>query len=304
MNNRDITALVVSYNTRDTTLRCLQELDELCGRSGGVKVQTIVVDNASTDGSYTALEQWRMQHCEYLCLQQSTNRGFGAANNSGFSHATGRYVLLLNSDVMTVSTSHPVDLSALCAYMDQHPGVGALTVKVELKDGSIDPASHRGFPTVWRSITYFAGGERLLTWARVRNRRLRNLLGGYHLMGEDTSREHPIDAGTAAFLLVRSSVLGELGGFDEAFFMYGEDLDLCYRMRSAGYAVMWIPSGTVTHLKYQSGLASHDPKVRKMVRWHFYDAMERFFLKHYAQRVCPCVRFALLAIVRLVKNVI
>jgi GT2 family glycosyltransferase len=84
--------------------------------------------------------------------------------------------------------------------------------------------------------------------------------------------------------------------------MYGEDLDLCYRMKEKGYKVVWYPRYTVTHLKYQSGLQSRDTSTKQKIRWHFYDAMERFYRKHYEKKSCPCINIVILTIIRLIKR--
>lgn len=301
----DISVVMLSFNTRDTTRRCLLELDALCALTPHVQVEVIVVDNASSDGSAAMLSDLALSHCTYTLIPQDHNMGFSAGNNVGINRAKGRYVLLLNSDVMVSTTPRSIDLAKICAYMDAHAKVGALTVRVELPGGTLDRASHRGFPTVWRSLTYFAGLERAVETLRLNHTALGRLMGGYHLVDADLGKEHEIDAGTAAFLLCRTEVIRELGGFDEQFFMYGEDLDLCYRIKEKGYQVVWYPVATVTHLKYQSGLMATDPTTRRRIRWYYYDAMERFFLKHYAADTCPCLRYLIRGVLWIrKKNVI
>lgn len=297
----DISVIILSYNTRETTLQCLREFDALCGKFPGLRVQVIVVDNASTDGSVGSLREYHPHNYTIDLRENDVNVGFSKGNNIGLQNAQGRYVLYLNSDVMVQNTAQPMRLDDLTAYMDSHVDVGALTVRVNLSNGQIDPAAHRGFPTPWRSLTYLLKLETLVQRLRITQTDIRRILGGYHLLAEDLAVIHEIDSGTAAFLLCRKDAVDTLKGYDEQFFMYGEDLDLCYRMRMIGYKILWYPLYTVTHLKYQSGLGSQDSRTVRKVRWHFYDAMEKFYRKHYAAKYCPCVNGAILTIIRVEK---
>ncbi len=297
----DISVIILSYNTREITLRCLHELDALCASSHEIKVQVVVVDNASTDGSVESLGTYHPRSYRLDTVYNTENVGFSKGNNIGLQKAQGRYVLYLNSDVMVQDTANPIDLHDLIAYMNSHRDVGALTVRVNLPSGQVDPAAHRGFPTPWRSLTYFLKFEKLVRIVRITHKEIRRIMGGYHLLGEDLGSVHEIDSGTAAFLLCPKTTVDELGGFDEQFFMYGEDLDLCYRMRAKGYKIVWYPRYSVTHLKYQSGLRSVDSATQRKIRWHFYDAMERFYAKHYKEKYCPCVNVVILTIIRVLK---
>lgn len=121
------------------------------------------------------------------------------------------------------------------------------------------------------------------------------------MMQENLTHDHYIEAGTAAFLLCRADVLRELGGFDEQFFMYGEDLDLCRRIYDMKKRILWTPNYTVTHLKYQSGLKSNNTNIQKRIRWHFYDAMLRFYRKHYARVYCPCITMLTQSILHILR---
>lgn len=297
----DLSVIILSFNTKEITLQCLQEFDQICSNLTNLAVQVIVVDNASTDGSVEMLHKFTAKNYSFEAIYNAENSGFSRGNNIGLRSAKGRYVLYLNSDVMTAKNGKTIDLPKLLAYMDSHKEVGALTVRVELPNGELDPASHRGFPTPWRSLTYFTKLEKLAQVLRITYKDIRTILGGYHLLGEDLNTIHQIDAGTAALLLCRKSLIDELQGFDEQFFMYGEDLDLCYRMKEKGYQVVWYPTYTVTHLKYQSGLGSTDGATKQKIRWHFYDAMEKFYRKHLEKKYCPCINVAILTIIRISK---
>lgn len=300
----DISVIILSYNTKEITARCLTELKELCTQSSPLTFQVIVVDNGSTDGSVEMLRTFSMPECTFEVVYNKENVGFSRGNNIGLQRARGKYVLYLNSDVMVSKTSKKIHFADLINYMDSHLDVGALTVRVELPSGQIDPASHRGFPTPWRSLAYLLKLEKLAFSVPALHPYLKGIFGGYHLLGADLNMVHQIDAGTAAFLMCRKESIDRLNGFDEQFFMYGEDLDLCFRMQELGQKVIWYPQYTVTHLKYQSGLQSSDAKTKSRIRWHFYDAMEKFYLKHYNKRYCVCINTLILSVIKLKKRLV
>jgi GT2 family glycosyltransferase len=303
----DLSVILLSYNTRDITLKTLSSLGRAITADKPLKIEVIVVDNASTDGSQEALQKLldsNVLRSTFYVLHNADNLGFSKGNNIGLKQATGKYVLFLNSDMLV----DELRLSELITYMDAHPKVGVLTPRVELSSGQIDPASHRGFPTVWRSFCYYSGIERLLDRLEVTKKlelgtwNLGNYLGGYHLKGKDLTKEHNIDACTGAFLLIRGDLVRKVGGFDEQFFMYGEDLDLCYQVKALGYQVIWYPHQKVTHLKYSSGLGSSTPETRKQIRWHFYDAMEKFYLKHYSPTHNALINRMIISLIHIKKS--
>lgn len=269
----DLSIIVLSYNTRETTYNCIKTLLGSIDNQKTLSTEVIVVDNASSDGSVEMIQAFPV-----VKLFLSENVGFSKGNNRGVEIATGRYILYLNSDVMVEN----VDFSELISYLDQNLDVGALTVKVNLPDGTIDPASHRGFPTLWRSFTYYSGLERVSRTLKLG----RNILGGYHLLQYDVNKQHEIDSPTGAFFLTRKEVVDRLHGFDENFFMYGEDIDLAFRIKEHKLKIVWYPKYSVVHLKYQSGLKTNKNSTRSKTRKHFYEAMKIFYKKHYA-RVYP-----------------
>jgi GT2 family glycosyltransferase len=297
----DLSVIIVSFNTKELTLRCLRELDHALIESPTVHAEVIVVDNASTDGSSSDLSKVRMIHAEYLCIRNSSNVGFSKANNRGLQKSKGRYILFLNSDVLIGGDDGNLNFTDLIQMMDSDDKIGALTVRVELPNGEIDKASHRGFPTLWRSLTYFMGMENLIQKLRITNYKLRMIFGGYHLLERDLTKTYDIESGTAAFLLCRGTLLRELNGFDEQFFMYGEDLDICFQIVRKGYRIVWYPQYKVTHLKYQSGLGSRDKATQRRIRWHFFDAMERFYRKHYHNVYPKVVTWVVYKVLKFIK---
>ncbi len=274
----DLSIIIVSYNTEEMTTRCLQTLLKSL-QSEKSSVEVIVVDNASSDSTAKKLEllqkEYKKNDIQLTIILNSKNLGYSKANNKGAAVSSGRYLLFLNSDVLVGGIS----FEDLINKMDNDPKTGAMTVKVLLPDKTLDPASHRGFPTVWRSFSYFTGLENLFGKIPGINR----LFGGYHLTFLNLNKSHEIDSATGAFYLVRKDVFEQVKGFDESFFMYGEDIDLSFSIKKLGYKILYDPQYTVLHLKYQSGIKSKDTAIQSKTKSYFYDAMRIFYDKHYAK---------------------
>ena len=275
--NKDLSVIIVSYNTKDLTLQCIEKLQNSLSKDR-IIAEIIIVDNNSNDGSTEALRAASQTHSNIKVIYNTYNSGFGKANNQGQAIAGGRYILYLNSDVLV---PEKLLLGILIKQMDENPLLGALTVRVNLTTGEIDPASHRGFPTVWRSLCYYSGLEKFTRFIPLLNR----IFGGYHLTYLPLTTRHEIDTPTGAFFLVKRDILDTLHGFDEDFFMYGEDIDLAFRIRRLGYSIIYDPSYTVLHLKNQSGIKrKNNTEVQKKTKNYFYDSMKIFYKKHYEKK--------------------
>ncbi len=269
-----LSIIILSYNTKKVTEQCLISLLKSLKTENQLEYEIIIVDNASSDGTIKSLTSLRVN--ELRVIQNKKNLGFAKANNQGLKAAKGEYILFLNSDVII----EKLQFKRLLNYLDSRPEVGVCTVRVDLTNGAIDPASHRGFPTIWNSLCYFLKLEKLLGFIPFINR----IFGGYHMVWYDLQTIHEIDSPSGAFYLSRKKILDKVNGFDEQFFMYGEDLDLSYRIKKIGYKILYYPLFHVTHLKYTSGLGIENNEVRKEIKKHFYDAMKIFYKKHYAKK--------------------
>jgi GT2 family glycosyltransferase len=291
---KDLSVIVVSFNTKDTTKNTIVRLlDRLSTQK--LSYEVFIVDNSSTDGSIEMINDLHKDHASLIKpLFLPKNIGFSRANNEALKHVDGRYVLFLNSDVLV----EDVDFTDLTKFMDDYGHVGALTVRVVLPTGKIDPASHRGFPTLWRSFCYFTGLEKLFGGVPILNR----VVGGYHLLHKDMRKTHDIDSPSGAFFFTRSELMKKLHGFDEDFFMYGEDIDLAYRMKQMGYSIEYIPKYSVTHLKYASGLRNSNKEVQQTIKDHFYNAMKIFYDKHYRNQYPSAVNALVALVIDLRKN--
>lgn len=275
-----LSVIIVSYNTKKILAECLSLLKERLGESLPNKdFEVVVVDNASQDGTREYLQEQTLIKSIIL----PDNLGFGAANNRGAKIANGQYLLFLNSDVYL---RDKINFQELISFLDENEKKASLTIKLLLDNGQIDPASHRGFPTPWNSFCYFSGLEKV-----TRNMLISKYFGGYHLTDRNLKTIHEIDALTAAFFLIKKNVFEKVGGYDERFFMYGEDLDLCYRIKHKQYQIYYYPKYLAHHLKYQSGFKSGNEETTRKMRKFFYEAMRIFYKKHYEKKYTPIINF-------------
>ncbi len=265
------------------TRRCLKTLLKTIESQNATKIEVLVVDNASHDKTISDLQKietsYKEKNVSLTIIRNSENLGYSKANNKGAALAQGKYFLFLNSDVIV----NNISFEWLIERMEKDSNTAALTIQVLLEQGKLDWASHRGFPTIWRSFCYFAGLEKIFGRIPLLDR----VFGGYHLTFLNLKKSHEIDSATGAFYLVRKEVFDKVDGFDESFFMYGEDLDLSFRIKQLGYKIMYDPKYKVDHLKYQSGFQSPDAETKEKTKKYFYDAMKIFYDKHYAKRTSP-----------------
>jgi hypothetical protein len=244
---------------------------------GEYSCEVIVVDNASSDGS---IEMLKKEFPKAKLVENKENFGFAKGNNTGLTKAKGRYILFLNSDTKVF----PETLRIMLDYMEGHLKVGLATCRVEFVDGSLDPASHRGFPTPWNAFTYFSGLEKLFPRSKA--------FSGYHLGYLDLQTTHPIDTPTGAFYLVRKKVIDEVGSFDERYFMYAEDIDFSLRVEEAGWQIMYVPLTKIIHFKKQSGRAKKEAgkvtpaakEIREKTIGYFFNSMKLFYDLHYKDK--------------------
>ena len=253
-----VSAIVVSSNARQRLIDCLRAF-YACS---DVPAEAIVVDNASTDGSAEAVAG---EFPEAKLIRLPQNVGFGRANNAGLQQAEGRFILLLNPDV----TVMPGCVGRLADFLLVRPDAGAVGPRLQRPDGTLDHAARRGFPSPGASFFYFTGLNRVFPQSERLNR---------YAMGHVPATEtHEIDAGTAACLMVRRGAVDRVGFFDPDYFMYGEDLDLCFRLKSGGWKIFFLPSARAVHLK---GQATRQETARMLREFH--RAMWTFHHKHYA----------------------
>lgn len=255
----DLSVVIVNYNTRDRLLDCLQSL---LPEIAGVAHEVFVVDNASADGSVAAVTR---EFPSVRIIANTINLGFARANNLALREAGGTDILLLNPDTLVRRNA----VGIMRAALHDQPAAVAIGPKVVRPDGRLDLACRRSFPRPWVALARLTGLSRLFSRSRW--------LAQYNRTFEDPDQPGEIDAGTAAAMCFRRDALEAVGFFDESFFMYGEDLDLCFRLKARGGRIYYVPAAVILHYKGES--SGQSPKV--MLR-EFHHAMWRFYLKHYA----------------------
>lgn len=280
---KDLSVVIVSYNTRDLTIGAIESVIKTAGK---LSYEIIVVDNDSKDDSVDAIKKKNYKHVSVIKNDQ--NYGFSKANNIGIKKTSGRYVLFLNSD--TVVYEHT--LETMVNFMDDHPKVGASTCELLLVSGNIDDASHRGFPTPWNSFCHFFKLAKVFPHTK--------LFTGYSMGWKDLKTIHEIDALAGAFMLVRREAGEQVKWWDEDYFWYGEDLDFCYELKQHGWKIYYVPTVKTLHFKGASGgikkesesitQASNETKLRA-TRARF-TAMRIFYKKHYAGKYPGIITWA------------
>lgn len=277
----DLGIVIVNYRTCELLRRCL----ETVFASVGATFCVCVVDNASEDGS---VEMVAEAFPQVVLIANSENSGYPAANNQGLRalgfegacETAPRYALLLNPD-----TEIPPDaLSRVVALMDARPELGILGPKLVRPDGTLDLACRRSFPSPEISFYRMVGLSRLFPKSRR--------FGRYNLTYLDPDQEAEVDSVVGAFMLVRREAVARVGLLDDSFFMYGEDLDWAFRIKQAGWRVLYAPQVTVLHVKRAS--SRQNPRARI----EFWRAMEIFYRKHYAAQTPRIVHFLILAAIR------
>lgn len=297
----DLSIIILSYNTRELTKRCILTLIKSLPKSRNFTTELIILDNASTDNSKEIIKNIKNRitadknnNLRIVTIFNNINTGFAKGNNQALKIAKGKYILYLNSDVIV----QDINFEKLISFLNSHSAIGALTVKVFLPDGKIDPASHRGFPTLSSSFFYFSGLEKLSKNIPYINK----TFGKYHLVERSLNNVHEIDSPSGAFFLTRKAILHKLGGFDERFFFYGEDLDLSIRIKELGYKIIYYPAYRVLHLKHASSGEGNKNKKDHGPRYHFYDAMKIFYRKHYEKTYNPLVNKFVYFLLDFLKN--
>ncbi len=279
----DLSVVIVSWNVCDLLRRCLASVlgasqpadDDLAPMSDSEpSIEIIVVDNASTDGSP---EMVRAEFPQVRLIANPDNRGFTAGNNQGLVESTGRFLLLLNPDTEIVGAA----LSTMMAYMDAHPEVGALGPRLCYPDGSLQP-SRRRFPTL---ATALVESTVVQEWWRDNP-----LLRRYYMADTPDEAIQPVDWVAGACLLVRREVYDQVGGLDEGFFMYSEEMDWCKRIQDAGWKVVYLPTARVIH---HEGKSSEQVVPARHI--HFQSSKVRYFRKHHGALQAEALRAFLLA---------
>jgi GT2 family glycosyltransferase len=256
-NSIDLSIAIVNWNTRDLLAKCLSSLYDTIN---DLSFDVWVVDNASSDAS---VEMVRETFPAVHIIENTENVGFARANNQAINFSQGRYVLLFNSDAIAT----PFSVQSLVGLAESKPEAGVIGARLLNPDGSFQ-ASHTPFPTLWQEFFILSGLGRLLNgpW--------------YPSRGPDENNgPQLVDSIEGACMLVRRKALEKVGGLDEGYFMYAEEVDWCYAMKGAGWQVWYQPAARVIHV---GGGSSNNRQCRREA--DLYSSRVRFFRKHYGDR--------------------
>jgi hypothetical protein len=247
-----LSIIIVSWNTADILAQCL---DSVFAHAPAVPFEVWVVDNASSDGSVAMVGQ---RFPQVKLLANTGNVGFATANNQAMRQCTGEYVLLLNPDTIVYADA----LARLVQFLDLNPQAGACGARLLNADGSLQ---HSCYPTptlgreLWRMF-HLDG--------RIR----------YHMDNWETNTPRPVEALLGACIMARRNILEAIGLMDESYFMFSEEIDLCYRIRQAGWQIYWLPQAQIVHL---GGQSTRQVKTEMFLR--LYEGKLRYMRKHYGR---------------------
>ncbi|MGL6267655.1 MAG: glycosyltransferase family 2 protein [Chitinophagaceae bacterium] len=254
----NLSIIIINYNVKYFLEQCLHSVIKA---ASGINHEIIIVDNASSDGSRDYLEK---KFLNIRFVWNEINLGFAKANNQALQMSGGEYILFLNPDTIV-----PEDCFQKCfKHFTNHPEAGALGVRMLDGSGNFLKESKRGFPTPLAAFFKLTGLSTLFPQSSFFSR--------YHMGHLHPSANHETDVLAGAFMMVRKRVLDKTGGFDESFFMYGEDIDLSYRIRKAGFMNLYFAECPILHFKGESTRKGSLNYVRL-----FYGAMAIFAGKHY-----------------------
>jgi GT2 family glycosyltransferase len=254
-----LSVIIVVWNAKNYVIECLDSLRE---HLGDISAEVIIVDNASTDGSPELVEQ---RFPEFTLIRNSDNFGFSKANNIGIAKSSGDYICLVNSDV---KFTHEC-FTPMITYLKENPGVAMIGPKMLAANGKAARSTMR-FPTVWNSLTRALGLDLLFK---------RSALFGGHLMADfDHQRTMPVEVLNGWFLVLRRSALEKVGLLDSQFFMYGEDVDWCYRFRKADQPIVFFAEAEAIH--YGGASAAGAPLRFQL---EMYRANLQYWRKHHSR---------------------
>jgi len=292
MKKKKLSIVVLSYNTKNLLKNCLSSLNKV---KDEVDFEIIVPDNSSVDGSTEMVKRefaWVKK-----VIEIGKNLGFAAGNNKAKPFTVGEYVLFLNSDTVVYKNT----LSEIVKFMDNNPSVGAVTCKVLLKNKELDKDTRRSFITPWIGLTHI-----YLKLDRIFPKSPFFAKYWYGYIPEDQT--HEVDAIQGAFFLVRKKVLDDVGWFDEDYFLDGEDIDLSWKIKNAGWKIVYYPKVRILHLKGASkGKNVEEKQVpfeeKLKYRLAGVNSMELFYRKRLWNRYPLLLNIATLAGIRLLKIV-
>lgn len=258
-DKKDISVVIVNYNVKDLVDNCISSIYKANGNK--FEIEIYLIDNNSIDGSADHISS---KYPEVNIISNDKNLGFSKANNLALNKVTGTYVLILNPDTVLEEGT----FEKMITFCEKNKNAGAVTSKLILANGKLDSACRRSFPTPSVAIPRILGLSKLFPESR--------LFGKYNLTYLDENKTYEVDAVCGAFMFIPKAVLDKVGLFDEDYFMYGEDLDLCFRIKKSGYKIFYYPEVMTIHFKGESTKKTNLSYVN-----NFYGAMNIFVKKNF-----------------------
>lgn len=255
----ELSIIIINYNVKEFLQNLIHSLQKALSK---ITHEIIVVDNASDDGS---VEFIREKFPQINLIVNKTNVGFSKANNEALKVSKGKFILLINPDTIVSEDT----ITKMIDFINQYPEVGLAGCKILNPDGSLQLACRRSFPGPWTSFCKVTGLSTLFPKSK--------LFAKYNLTYLDENSTYEVDAISGSFMMMKREAYEKVGGFDEQFFMYGEDLDLCYRIQKNGYKVFYYPGTQIIHYKGESTKRSSLDETK-----YFYNAMNLFVKKHFS----------------------
>lgn len=255
----DVSIIIVNWNARDELLKCLKSIYE---ETKQVSFEIIVVDNASSDGSSESVKE---RFPQVKVIDNTENKGFSKANNQGIKEAEGKYILLLNPDMLITDRA----IEKLYYFIEKHPEVGAVGPKLLDQKGKFVPSCLRSIPGPKTALYRLLNLGKLFPKVKEFNK--------YNLTYIDKDETQEVEAISGAATLARREAIDQVGLLDESFFMYGEDLDWYYRFSKAGWKIYYVPEAVIIHY---CRISSNKRRIAST--FNFYQAMYIFNKKHFA----------------------
>lgn len=256
----DVSIIITAFNSSQYLDACIASIFKSIKHHS---FEVIVVDDASIDNS---AEHVADQYKDIRYIRNRINMGYVKSNNIGIMEAQGRYVMSLNNDTVVKEGS----IDAMVDFLEAHPEAGAVGPKLTNCDGTLQLQCRRGFPTPLNALYYYLGLSQLFPKSKR--------FGGYLLHYIDGNNTAEVDCLCGAAMMVRREVIDRVGLMDQSYFMYGDDIDWCYRIKQAGYKVYYLPDAEVTHYGGRGG--SKERSYRNIVEFH--RSMAIFHKKHYS----------------------
>jgi len=284
----ELSVIILSYNTKEVLQKCLHSLLAIKDKA---KLQIIVVDNGSSDSTIKMLKSEFAKEIELI--EHKQNLGFAKGNNSARKKCFGKYVLFLNSDTFVRKNT----IKKTLKYLQNNPSVGALTCKLVLLNGGLDKDARRSFPTPGVALPHFLGLDKIFPKSKI--------FAQYWYGFIPPNKVHEVDVIQGAYFLTRKKILDQVGWFDENYFLDGEDIDLCWKIKSQGWKIVYYPKISAIHLKGVSKGKKKEFKgsfqERKRIVTEGVRSMELFYRKRLWNRHSILFNLLIISGIKIIK---